>query len=444
MKKNWYLDIRSITCFVVIILSFTFFIGYKIWFSDLFCSPVEQNVIVLQVSTIDNPENIGEDVVILSRDQWQQFTSDLEDLKEYNNYTSNNYLTISHLNGFYAAIFAAIMLFIALIALIGWKRLSQTFEQIDHLEEFGEKIKWLSQKREDAEWIKNKFNSEDINSSYKLNLFNDEQERFERMKEHLMDEHEHEGWREIIIAHEYVSQKYIKDADLDEAEKIYNSIELRNIFKDKSELEPLLYHLKGQLYKRKFDLLNNRNADSLEAEHKLLTKSKEYYEKSLVLESDNAQTFGNIAVVFIELYKNESAQKMPAKSYLSEAQRYLEKQKKISEKNRRYTVSYHYWWDCARVEFYLKEHENRIPNQTKDQVEWDSAFINKIEGLLYSAVNSINSQETEENEKNREFFINKIIEEFHQKDELMRFDIMAFPGNKELIERIRIKLKMAE
>lgn len=438
------MDIRFISCLFIFLMLSTFIIGYKIWFSDLFCSPIEQNVIVLQVSTIDNPENMGEDVVILSRDQWQQFTSDLEELKEYNNYTSNNYLTISHLNGFYAAIFAAIMLFIALIALIGWKRLSQTFEQIDNLEEFGKKIEWLSQKKEDAEWIKNKFNSEDINSSYKLNLFNDDEERLERMKEHLMDEHECESWREIIIAHEYVSQKSINDADLDEAEKIYNYIEIRNIFKEKSELEPLLYHLKGQLYKRKFDLLNKKNADTLIVEHELLLKSKEYYEKSLVLESDNAQTFGNIAVVLIELYKNVSAQRMPAKSYLSEAQRYLEKQKTISLRNKRYSVSYHYWWDYARVEFYLNEHKNRIKNQLGDQVEWDSAFINKIEELLYLAVDNINSQEAEESVKNKEFFINKIMEEYDEKDKLAKYDIMAFPGNKVLIERLRKKLKMAQ
>lgn len=438
------MDIRSISCLFVIVLLIAFIMGYQIWFSNLLCSPMEQNETVLRISTINDINLKGEDVVVLSRDQWQEFTSNLEDIKSFNNYTSNNSLTVSHLNGFYAAIFAAITIFMGLMALIGWKRLSQTFEQIDNLEEFGKKIEWLNQKKEDAEWIKNKFNSEDINSSYKLNLFKDDQERLEKMKEHLMDEHEQDGWREILIAHEYVSKKDVTEADLNEAEKIYKSIELRNIFKEDSALEPLLYHLEGQLYKRKFDLLNKRNSNALGLENDLLIKSKEYYEKSLELEHDNAQTFGNLAVVLIELYKNESAQKMPARSYLLNAQSYLKKQKYISDKNKRFSISYHYWWDYARVEFYLNENKNRIHSRTMGMVTWENIFINKIEDLLNLVVDDINHQEDEENKKDREFFINKITEEFNEKDKLMNFDIIAFPGNPELIERLRIKLKMVE
>ena len=441
MKKSWFTNILFIGCLLVTILLIVFILGYRLWFSNLMCSPIEQKEIVLRVADVHAINYMDEHVIVLSNDQWQQFVSNLEDINKYNNYTNTNFLTVSHLNGFYASIFAAIMIFIALVALVGWKRFMQNSEKVEILEELVEKLKWLNQKKEDAEWIRNKFNSEDINSSYKLNLFKNDQERLEKMKEHLMDEHEHEGWREILIAHEYVSKKDVTEADLTEAEKIYKSIELRNVFKEDSALEPLLYHLEGQLYKRKFDLENKKQSNILELENTLLLKSKEYYEKSLKLQTENAQTFGNLAVVLIELFKVESAQKQTARSYLLCAQTYLRKQKNISDKSKKFSISYHYWWDRARVEFYLNEKENRIKN-SMGMLDWKNDFINNIINMLNSVVDDINNQEDEENKKNREFFIDKVTEEFNEKEKLMNFDIMAFPGKPELIKSLRTKLKM--
>lgn len=332
---------------------------------------------------------------------------------------SKDSLDIEKLNSFYSSLFTAITVVVALVALSSWKnyrdlivkqgesivKIQQILKDFEKIEE---RVKTLYEKKEHANWVREQFDNEETRSSYKLNLSKEERQRVRKIKEFLIEDHEASAWLEIIVAHDLISNmEYLDKRTIDYADKIYKTIENRNLFRENSEVEPFLCHLQGQLYKTKYDYIKIGGTKKIKLT--VLDQSVNYYKQSLNLRQkdyEKLQTFSNLAVVLIEKAKLDTDNKH---DILQEARELLNKAEKLNK------TDFNIQWDMSRVIYYLEE--------------WNEGTKNKIERLLYECVNKITKR------KEKEFLIEKLREEYAEPHG-------GFPGDEKIITDIERKLNI--
>ncbi|MDD4753820.1 MAG: hypothetical protein PHT78_11350 [Desulfitobacteriaceae bacterium] len=356
----------------------------------------------------------------MTDEQFRVIQADIEEIKKANDSRLENTLSVSTLNAFYSALFTAIAVIVAIIALISWQGLNKKIEESENVINkyitIEPDIDYLLKKVKYAEWVQRKFTSEDIEYSYDLN-FNDEDEAmYNEMESHITNLHEEDAWMEMIIAHEHIFEK----GDIEEAEKIYKFIESRNIFPDNSKVEPLLYHLLGQLYKKKYDDLVDQN-NNFKAKENILIEAEKYYKKSLDTrkEKEKQRTRSNLAVIYIELGKQELKQfyKTGKQKHKNKSKDYLHRANYQLNEAEKQGPDYNVYWDQARVAFYL-----------------DDGNSKKMSALLIKATNIIHSPEA------KEAFVDKLYQEI---DEFKEYNQKGFPGDKKIIHEIKVKLRRA-
>lgn len=306
----------------VILVASMFYFGYKLWF---LAKIPEQHVIL--VKTYNSQQLVDEqnsEKVYIQKEQWEQMLELLGKVNKSEEYKHNDCISVDMLNGFYASLFASITIIIALLGIFGWKSMIETKIKLNKLTDIDDKVSFLHKKKDFTRWAQDKFTSEDIESSYELDLTTEDKKTLNEMETYLKDEHEDNAWLEMVIAHELIFQK----DDIDEAEKIYKFIEARNIFPDNSKVEPILYHLLGQLYKKRYDYFVAIDTD-IDKAQEILLKSERYYNKSLEVrkEKEKTRTNSNLAVVYIELGKQELRKyyKNPSDNDSSNAFKYFNK-----------------------------------------------------------------------------------------------------------------------
>jgi len=406
-------EILILTALVILLFYGGYFLSFHFW--DRNC--VQEHIITFNVTKNDNSLLPQPNQIYLTDDQFSMIQNDIEQIKNTNAKTLENNLSVSTLNDFYSALFTAIAVIIAIIALTSWGGLDKKITRLENIMKDYEVIQpdvdYLLKKKKYSRWIQEKFSSEEIEHSYDLNLTDEDKATYNEMESHITELHEEEAWIEMIIAHEHI---YKKD-DIIEAEKIYQFIESRNIFPDNSRVEPILYHLLGQLYKKKYDINKDQNTD-IEKEN--LLKAEEYYLKSLDkrIERDKQRTRSNLAVVYIELGKQE------LKHYYSysgentiKPEFYFNKAKEQLIKAEKQGHDYNVYWDQARVAFYLNDESE------------------KIRSLLMKATNNIPSSA-----KAKESFVEKLLQEI---DEFSEYGHKGFPGDKTIIQEIIRKLRIS-
>ncbi len=458
---------------VIIILIFMgiFYFGYFLWFIwGVGKESVKERIMTFNVETTFNNSDTGK--VFLSKDQYEEMRQTLEEIQKYNDYNHENNLSVSTLNNFYASLFTAIAVLIAIIALIGWRSYQKQFEdyssRLDVMREdidkyfieiqeqerkmkednnnyinqikkqrtemteairkyldLESKVDFLLKKKKHAEWVEKKFESKKTNSSnisFKLNLNDDEdQKTLENITDSVIAEHEETAWLEVIIAHELVSDPdSIDEEKLKDAEKIYQFNENRNLFKPNSAIEPYLYHFMGELYHTKFEKYQQKYNEAQLVD--ILEKSREYYYKSLKLrgENDQIQARSNLAVVLIDLVKlkighlNNNQVDLNPESTKKEIGNLLDEAENhlsfVEDKN----PDFNTYWDQARATYYKSMAKIMDERQSED-----------IQTLLKKSVKMITYK------KEKDIFLNRL------KEELSELDGRGFPGNMELIQEIQ-------
>lgn len=326
-----------------------------------------------------------------------------------------NNLTVSTLSDFYAALFTAIAVILAIIAMISWLSLRKKMEQMKYaIEEYSsleEDVKFLRKKKEFADWVRKKFTNEDIEASFDLNLTEEDVADIEEHLEHFKKLQENDTLEGMIIAKYYLLKNKMK---IDEAERVYQFLETMTVLPEDSDVKALLYRLLGQFYKVKYDDYKTRGINSYETAERILHKSEEYYKNSLNLKDEPTRANGNLAVLYIEMGKlklrrflalGNAKDKEIAHLYFNMAQEKLKGQEGFNK-----------YWDEARIFFYCSD------MQKKEQVK----------ELLYCAVNKINSR------REGQAFIHKL------RTEIKEFSLYAkvgFPGDEVLIDSLERKLK---
>lgn len=297
-------------------------------------------------------------------------------------------ITVDTLNGFYSSLFTAIAVLIGIAGLFAWKKISELSEKLTQLKEIEDKVKFLDKKRDYAKWAKEKFDGNELNiTSPKLNLSGEDKKKFDEIRSHLLEEITDNSWLEIILAKKFLDNKEFKKVF-----KIYDFIEKRDLLDDKSKIEPVLYHLLGQLYsdyyfsiknKQKSKITSDTKIDKINAEinagKKITIKEHlnaciEYYERSLKMREEqkitNDETLGNLAVVLIEAYKLESNSNEQA-DIIKKAISYLEE---IINQNK---ATYNTYYDFARAT-YLNDTEKN--NDVVNCLEKSAEKVNSIKG----------------------------------------------------------------
>ncbi|MEN6460833.1 MAG: hypothetical protein ABFC94_05615 [Syntrophomonas sp.] len=405
--------------FITALFIFLFYGGQLLSFHFLGKNTIKEEIITFNTKSnnIFFPQPTNQ--IYLSDEQFNMIQADIDEIKKSNETRLENNLSVSTLNDFYSSLFTAIAVIVAVIALISWRGLNNKIMELENATREYMVIKpsvdYLIKKNNYAKWVQQKFTSEDIEYSYDLNLSEEDKAKYDEMESHITELHEDDAWMEMIIAHEHILQK----DDIIEAEKIYKFIESRNIFPDNSMVEPILYHLLGQLYKKKYDMAKDRNIDIRE-KMELLKQAEQYYIKSLDVrkEKDKQRTRTNLAVVYIELGKQELKEfyDTPKGKDAEKPRHYLNKANEELMKAEKQGPDYNIYWDQARVAFYLNGDDDS----------------KKIKDLLVKAVNNMSSS------KAKESFINKLNEEI---DEFKIYNQKGFPGDRNIICEIEDRFK---
>jgi len=404
---------------IILVAILVFYGGYALWFSGLIRDPIVERVVTLKVSQTQSVAK-NDKQVYLTEGQFNELSDILAEIKENGNNLHENHLTISTLNGFYASLFTAIAIIIAAIGYLNWKVINdrvdklnsqiyiqikefkslmdkhaleiekQNIKMVKLLEEYDkykERVNFLYERKKLADW------AEAESYNYELDSI-EEKDKFRKVKKYLADEHKDYTHLEIIIA-----QQMVEDNHYEDAENIYNYIIFRNIFDD-SEIESLIYHLKGNLYQKKYNYFKD-NKSLIQLKKFLIKAVRNYYKAEKIYKRD--KTYSNLVVTFIELFKIEKNQGKENNKYLIKAQSLLKNVKK----------DYHWYWDNSRILYYLDNGEDNKK---------------KVKQLLNKVVNHINKKE------------DKITFLEHLNKEINELNGEGFPGDRALIEECENKL----
>ncbi len=365
---------------VVIIVISVFWGGYFAFFY-MAGHPIEEKNVIIEIVNSKNKSAISQ-----NKKQLSELSDILKQIKkqqakrsqQIQQYKRESYLTVSTLNAFYASLFTAIAVLITIVGLFAWKKISELSEKLTKLRKIEEKVNFLHQKKDDAAWVKNKFDENELNiASSKLNLNKEEKRRFIEMQKHLLSDITDNSWLEIILA-----KKFLEGKEYGKAFKLYDFIQKRDLLDSNSKIESVLYHLLGQLYTDyyfqnikgqkddKINKINDENEQITIKEH--LNICIEYYKRSLKMRKEqqvaNDETLGNLAVVLIEASKLESNSNEQATT-IDQAISYL---KEIINQNK---ATYNTYYDFARAT-YLKGKTDDVVNYLVKSAE----KVNSIKG----------------------------------------------------------------
>lgn len=448
---------------IIISVIFCILIMHLLWFR--FCPNKSEQIITLKLETKDKT-SAG------NKDELQKVFSLINRINEKQNSFYSNYISIERLSGFYETLFAIMAIFLALVGFTGWSSISDLKQKLRKFEDVEKRVEFLYRRKELAEKVKLQFDIERKEYTFALDMDNDERIEFGEIKDYIINEHEDHTWLELFIAHELVTV----DHNFNEAEKIYNFIEFRNLFGN-SRLEALLYHFKAQLYQSQFsaelNLLDLYKRDNFLEQNQiydafvdyeinqnnvvqlknLLKKSIDYYEKALEAESDNDQTHGNLAVTQIAMFKLERLFQNQTKYWLIEANKHLNEVEKIKKKKG--PLGYNFWWDKARVLYYLNtvdSSDDVLIKETNQILSTDSCF-GKITNSIKKIINRSGGElpwDLKMKELLRFIIIDKVVNEvLNNSDDASNFlekvkeessEYNGFPGDKNLILECEKKL----
>ena len=385
----------------IVVLIIVFLGCYYMWFSFGGHSREEKEISIKFITSIDSS------AVSLNRQQLSELTEILEQIKAQQSLRRDNRnqeesLTISSLNAFYGSLFTAFAVLAAILGLSVWRTRSNLEEKskelerkIKELEEIGKQVEKLRKKKKLADWARDKFENNDKNdiSSTQLYLSPDEKINMKTIKEFMIEEITDDSWLEIVLATDYVGDK--KKKALNKAEKVFKFIENRDLLDEDSNIEAVLYHMLGLVYKKQSEYNNETNKMGK------LQESKKYYEKALNCKENRDETLGNLAVVLIELYNNEEVKKAKNKlKEVKESEDNSEGIKKAEDKLKEVTkdkgkliaaierlksviilekATYNTYYDLARAEFLNKEEFLRNEGDEK------------VRNYLYEAADLIDS-----------------------------------------------------
>jgi len=402
------------------------------------------------------------------------------------------YLNVSNLSAFYAALFTVIAVIVAIVGVLGWRVIGdykKDFEKhkqeteevvkeargnIKQYEEIKRDVEFIHQKREHTQWIESKF--KDISNQNLESLILSSQkdrERLKKIKDHVIQDIKDCSWLELIYAFTQIDEK-----NLDQAEIILKYLECRVIL-DESYLETQMRHIKGQLYWKKYQnysdkynfFMNNSGKPkpdenvykqaleclkNAEDSYKILLDKEEAYGRNMNF--DEAR--GNYAMVLIKKAKLNTTKKYFSDYYkifaslksLQEDFLMLDKSPLNEAKtliNKNINKSFYHLWDLARIKYYTKlflkmekiyssrcniKDKNIKTRQiflTRQDMKSISITLSDLNEIIDEFVNNICS-----GEKIDEHLFYRQIEK-----EQREFCEKGFPGKEELIKRLKKEIK---
>ncbi|MBM7865391.1 hypothetical protein GTO89_01225 [Heliobacterium gestii] len=400
---------------VVAAILFAFYSGY--WLYN-YHSPQTPKYIYLNVEGVTQyqvKEKYQEYMVhYIKEDEMKELIDVLKKIETLQNEKVENFLTVSNLNAFYSSLFAAVAVFVGIIGVTTWNTIRELKKQTERYKEIENKIVELYSRKEFTKTARDIIEeNEDVKSSFKLNLTDEQRNKLIKFKNTIMKDSDEIPWMEILVAHYLLTENPTKK-DIENAEKIFLKIEKEYPFQSNSLVEPYLYHMLGQLFKVKYD--KNKEYDGKE---EFLEKSAQYYKKSLKLRDseENAQTKSNLAVVLIELAKIKLYKKSEIEAdekSEEEAHKYLDlAESYLNDAAKQLDSDYNIPWDLARIEYYKNY------NSYSDKVK------TKVEALLKEAVSRLIYY------KDKVFFMRKL------KEEQLEMSGRGFPKDMEIIEHVK-------
>ncbi len=390
-------------CLVIIVLiPICCGVFYYLWFISFLGSPVTTQQVVFEFSDTDNTidiENSDSTLNIIDKKDFEEIQKLAQDIINTNKDISqkiknSEYLSVSNLNGFYAALFTFMAVIAGIFGFVGWKNIRDLRTKLDKFSEIERDVEFLKEKGDYVQWIEERFRDISNQNLEKLVFTKDDKNEFSKIKNYVVKNNDGECWLALIYAYQLI---FSEDKNLEVAKSIMASIDIKlscSIDPNKPYLRAQFYHIFGQLYfqnylliSNEYNLFNSTNVDLKEDNGEKIKCVEIYLENSykkykILLDderlSDNInrkETLGNIALNRIELYKIRKANKKPEKKLLNEAMKYLDEIGKIK-------FTFNQLWDYYRVLYYLDNEQYRffekdIKRKPKKKEEFQS-FIQSI------------------------------------------------------------------
>lgn len=366
---------------------------YCLWFFCFLGHPVTTKQIVfefLNADKINNIENPDSMLNIINKKDFEELKNLAQNIIETNKDISkkikrSEYLSVSNLNGFYAALFTFMAVIAGIFGFVGWKNIRDLRTKLTEFSEIEKDVEFLKEKDNYVQWIEERFRDISNQNMEKLDFTKDDKNEFSKIKNYVVKNNDGECWLALIYAYQLI----FEDKNMEVAKSIMASIDIKlscSIDPNKSYLRAQFYHIFGQLYfqnylliSNEYNLFNSTNVDLKEDNGEKIECVEIYIENSykkykILLDnerlSDNInrkETLGNIALNRIELYKIRKANKKPEIKLLNEAMEYLDEIGKIK-------FSFNQLWDYYRVLYYLNNEQYRFveedfKNRIKDNIK---------------------------------------------------------------------------
>jgi len=412
---------------------------YCLWFFCFLGHPVTTKQIVfefLNADKINNIENPDSMLNIINKKDFEELKNLTQNIIETNKDISkkikrSEYLSVSNLNGFYAALFTFMAVIAGISGFVGWKSIRDLQTRLRKFTKIETDVEFLKERDIYVQWIEDRFKDISNQNIDKLKLTQDDKDKFNRIKNYVLKINNGDCWLALIYAYQLIFRDKKNQANMDIAKSSMEAGEIKllcTIERNNSYLKAQFYHIYGQLFfqyyllkSKEYNLFNSNNKELKVASDQdiefvincLKESSKKYKkllddEKQKQLENFNRnETLGNIALNRIELYKiyrSNNAQE-PEKC-LKEAQGYLND---IGKSN----LTFNQIWDYHRLLYYMNDLQNKFNPTT---------FKNDIKDHIH---------EIQEQKEDKQFFIQQI------KNEQIEFDGNGFPGDINIINDLR-------
>jgi len=350
---------------MIILISIAIFWGGYFIFFCWHGYPVTENKIVLRL-TLNKDKNNKQLLATIREEDKRLIERLLERLnnqeKTLQNFTNTQYLTVSNLNAFYSSLFTAIAVIAGIVGLGAWKTIENLKKKLAQLSKIEEKVEFLHNKKDYADWVKSLFDKNNDLTSSKLVLKHADKKKIDEIKDYIETDITNNSWLEMLLA-----KKMNDDGKYDEAIKLIDFIEIKDLLN--VDIKPYLFHFKAQFLWNKYLKEKNGNKKTL------LNKAEEYYKKSLREDKSRDETHGNLAVVQIELAeKHYTTNRDKQKKTLESAIKHLNI---VIELGR---STYNTYYDLARATYLLNENK----------------FTENIKNFLFKAAEYIESKKARE------------------------------------------------
>ena len=231
-----------------------------------------------------------------------------------------------------------------------------------------------------------------------INIKDIDSSKIKECQKFFSDHNETICWIYLAVATDNISKKEFK-----KSEKILNYLLMLDV--DDTTLKTLIYHCLGQVFKEYGDKMREDNnlynkpktkillSESLEYFYK---KSADYYYEAYSISSNNDESYGNRAVVLIELAKAQNSNSNENKIYFENA---IEMLNKVIELGK---ADYNTYFDLSRCHYMLSNTAAEDESAAKTHLKYlEEAFqkakdIDK-QGLLLKYIEKENYNKFNEN-----------------------------------------------